>query len=65
MQIGFVGLGRMGGNMAKRILRDSDHEVVGIRPRPGPGEGAEGHGGKGAPSLEDLVRSSTSRATSG
>ena len=29
MQIGFVGLGKMGGNMAHRILRDSDHEVVG------------------------------------
>ena len=28
MQIGFVGLGRMGGNMVARILRDSDHEVV-------------------------------------
>ena len=29
MQIGFVGLGKMGGNMVRRILRDSDHEVVG------------------------------------
>ena len=28
MQIGFVGLGRMGGNMVHRILRDSEHEVV-------------------------------------
>ena len=28
MQIGFVGLGRMGGNMVHRIRRDSDHEVV-------------------------------------
>ncbi len=28
MQIGFVGLGRMGGNMVRRIRRDSDHEVV-------------------------------------
>ena len=28
MQIGFVGLGKMGGNMVARILRDSDHEVV-------------------------------------
>ncbi len=27
-QIGFVGLGRMGGNMVARIRRDSDHEVV-------------------------------------
>jgi 6-phosphogluconate dehydrogenase len=30
MQIGFVGLGKMGGNMVRRILRDSDHEVVGV-----------------------------------
>ena len=28
MQIGFVGLGKMGGNMVHRIRRDSDHEVV-------------------------------------
>jgi 6-phosphogluconate dehydrogenase len=27
-QIGFVGLGKMGGNMVARIKRDSDHEVV-------------------------------------
>jgi 6-phosphogluconate dehydrogenase len=27
-QIGFVGLGRMGGNMVHRIKRDSDHDVV-------------------------------------
>src|SRR5581483_8138723 len=27
-QIGFVGLGRMGGNMVARIKRDSDHDVV-------------------------------------
>ena len=28
MQIGFVGLGRMGGNMVARIRRDSDDDVV-------------------------------------
>ena len=28
MQIGFVGLGRMGGNMVQRILRDSDHQPL-------------------------------------
>ena len=27
-QIGFVGLGKMGGNMVHRIRRDSVHEVV-------------------------------------
>jgi 6-phosphogluconate dehydrogenase len=30
MQIGFVGLGKMGGNMVRRIRRDSEHEVVGL-----------------------------------
>jgi 6-phosphogluconate dehydrogenase len=29
MQIGFVGLGKMGGNMVRRLIRDSDHQVVG------------------------------------
>ena len=28
MQIGFVGLGKMGGNMVHRIKRDSDNDVV-------------------------------------
>ncbi len=28
MKLGFVGLGKMGGNMVHRIHRDSDHEVV-------------------------------------
>ena len=28
MQLGFVGLGKMGGNMVHRIHRDSDHEAV-------------------------------------
>jgi len=27
-QIGFVGLGKMGGNMVHRIRRDSDHQVA-------------------------------------
>lgn len=56
MQIGFVGLGRMGGNMAKRILRDSDHEVVGFNRDKGPVEELEQGGGKGAAGLDDLVQ---------
>ena len=28
MQLGFIGLGKMGGNMVHRIHRDSDHQVV-------------------------------------
>src|SRR3989440_4373594 len=55
MQIGFVGLGKMGGNMVHRILRDSDHEVVGWNLTPEEIREAEGHGAAGADSLEDLV----------
>ena len=28
MQLGFVGLGKMGANMVHRIQRDSEHECV-------------------------------------
>jgi 6-phosphogluconate dehydrogenase len=55
MQIGFVGLGKMGGNMVQRILRDSDHKVVGWNLTPEEIRQAEGHGAAGAESLEDLV----------
>jgi 6-phosphogluconate dehydrogenase len=55
MQIGFVGMGRMGGNRAKRNLRDSDDEVFGFNRDPDPVKALEEAGGKGAESLEDLV----------
>ena len=55
MQIGFVGLGKMGGNMVHRILRDSDHEVVAWNIHEGPIREAESHGATGAESLADLV----------
>jgi 6-phosphogluconate dehydrogenase len=55
MQIGFVGLGKMGGNMVHRILRDSDHQVVAYNRAPEPIREAEGHGATGAESLEDLI----------
>jgi 6-phosphogluconate dehydrogenase len=55
MQIGFVGLGKMGGNMVHRILRDSDHQVVGWNLTPEEIREAESHGATGAESLEDLV----------
>jgi 6-phosphogluconate dehydrogenase len=56
MQIGFVGLGKMGGNMVHRILRDSDHEVVAWNRTDPEIREAEGHGATGAESLEDLVQ---------
>jgi 6-phosphogluconate dehydrogenase len=55
MQIGFVGLGRMGGNMVHRIKRDSDHEVVAFDFSEEAVEKASGVGAQGAGSLEDLV----------
>ena len=66
MQIGFVGLGKMGGNMVHRIQRDSDHEVVAFDFDEEAVKEAEGHGAKGAAgSLEDLVASSRRRARCG
>jgi 6-phosphogluconate dehydrogenase len=55
MQIGFVGLGKMGGNMVHRIRRDSDHEVVAFDFNADAVAAAESHGASGASSLEDLV----------
>ncbi len=55
MQIGFVGLGRMGGNMVHRIHRDSDNHVVAFDPNPDAVSAAEGHGATGASSLEEMV----------
>jgi 6-phosphogluconate dehydrogenase len=55
MQIGFVGLGKMGGNMVHRIRRDSEHEVVAFDFSEDAVKTAESHGASGASSLEDLV----------
>jgi 6-phosphogluconate dehydrogenase len=55
MQIGFVGLGKMGGNMVARIRRDSGHEVVAFDFDADSVRAAEDHGAHGASSLEDLV----------
>ncbi len=54
-QIGFVGLGKMGGNMVHRIKRDSDHDVVAFDFNEEAVKTAEGVGARGASSLEDLV----------
>jgi 6-phosphogluconate dehydrogenase len=56
MQIGFVGLGKMGGNMVTRIDRDSAHEVVAFDFSDDAVKAAEGHGAAGASSLEGLVK---------
>jgi 6-phosphogluconate dehydrogenase len=56
MQIGFVGLGKMGGNMVHRIHRDSDHQVVAFDFNSDAVGEAKGHGATGAGSLEELVQ---------
>jgi 6-phosphogluconate dehydrogenase len=55
-QIGFVGLGRMGGNMVHRIKRDSDHDVVAFDPDEKARARAEKTGARAATSLRDLVK---------
>jgi 6-phosphogluconate dehydrogenase len=54
-QLGMVGLGRMGGNMARRLLR-AGHVVVGWNRGAGPLERLAADGGTAATSLPDLVR---------
>jgi 6-phosphogluconate dehydrogenase len=55
MQIGFVGLGKMGGNMVQRIRRDSDHTVVAFDFSEDAVKTAVEHGASGAGSLDELV----------
>ena len=55
MQLGFIGLGKMGGNMVHRIHRDSEHECVVFDFSEDAVSAAEGHGATGAGSLEELM----------
>jgi 6-phosphogluconate dehydrogenase len=55
-QIGFIGLGKMGGNMVHRIRRDSEHEVVAFDFDKKAVKQAVKNGASGADSLKDLVR---------
>jgi 6-phosphogluconate dehydrogenase len=56
MQIGFVGLGKMGGNMVARIERDSEHKVVAFDFDAKAVDRARKTGAAGARSLADLVK---------
>jgi 6-phosphogluconate dehydrogenase len=56
MQLGIVGLGRMGANMAQRLLRGG-HRVVGWDRSPAAVRALEEAGGKGAATLDALVAS--------
>ena len=62
MQIGFVGLGKMGGNMVHRIKRDSDHEVVAFDFNAEAREKAEGVGAVPAALMGIDVRALLDRA---
>jgi 6-phosphogluconate dehydrogenase len=55
-QIGFVGLGKMGGNMVRRIRRDSEHAVVAFDFDEKAVKKAVKSGAAGARSLKDLVK---------
>jgi len=54
MKLGMIGLGRMGANMAQRLLRDG-HELVGFDPQATARKALEEHGAASADSLEALV----------
>src|SRR5260370_41872116 len=58
MQIGVIGLGRMGGNMSIRLLR-AKHQCVAFDRHPENVKKVSDEGGKGAASLEDLVQKLT------
>jgi 6-phosphogluconate dehydrogenase len=55
MRIGMVGLGRMGSNMARRLMR-AGHRVIAWDRDPAPGRALEREGAAAAGSLDDLVR---------
>jgi 6-phosphogluconate dehydrogenase len=55
MQIGFVGLGRMGGNMVHRLRRDGDHAVVAFDPSADARRNVEQFGATTCDSLDALV----------
>jgi 6-phosphogluconate dehydrogenase len=54
MELGMIGLGRMGANMAERLLR-SGHRVIGFDPKPQSRRRVEDKGAQSAESLEALV----------
>ncbi|HKQ98911.1 MAG TPA: NAD(P)-binding domain-containing protein, partial [Candidatus Polarisedimenticolia bacterium] len=55
MILGMVGLGRMGGNMARRLMKGG-HQVVAWARHADAVKAMEAEGAKGAASLADLVK---------
>src|ERR1700728_2232727 len=54
MQLGMIGLGRMGANLVRRLMADG-HRCVAYNRSPGPIKEIEGEGAQGASSLEELI----------
>jgi 6-phosphogluconate dehydrogenase len=55
MEIGLYGLGRMGANMVRRLVRSGDHRVVAGNRSPGPVDDAASEGAEGAYSMKEMV----------
>src|ERR1700761_5559159 len=55
MELGIVGLGRMGSNMARRLMKDG-HTIFAYDVNPEAVKGLEGEGATGAGSLADFVK---------
>ncbi len=54
-ELGFIGLGRMGGNMVNRMLASKTVDVVVWNRSPEPVQKVVENGARGAPSIEELV----------
>ncbi len=54
MELGIVGLGRMGANIARRLMRDG-HKIVAFDVNPDAVSQLEGEGAEGAASLQETV----------
>ena len=55
MDIGIYGMGRMGFNMARRLVNKGDHRVIAGNRSPGKVDEAGEHGAEGAYSVEEFV----------
>jgi 6-phosphogluconate dehydrogenase len=55
MEIGIYGLGRMGANMVRRLVRSGEHRVVAGNRSSGPVDEAVSEGAEGAYSMEEMI----------
>jgi 6-phosphogluconate dehydrogenase len=61
MDIGLYGLGRMGANMVRRLVRSGEHRVVAGNRSSGPVDEAVSEGAEGAYSMEEMVEKLSSK----